>query len=139
MKNLLFSALFCLLVGSVSLTFGADTADTAATPWKFSLQAKMDAASRSFVEMTKLGKLKTDESAHWQFEFEHTHTYSDERILFVRLKYDPYDGSVTFPKLSHFEFGYGDIFPLETIYRTSSNGEAWEEPNTCYIKFCQNF
>ena len=137
-QKILLAALVCVGWGTSSLIFGADTSTAdASAKWKFSTEVRMDASSRNFAEMTKLEIMRANELANRSLLQEHV--YSDERLLFIRLRFDSYDQSVAFPKLSHFQFGYGDIFPADTVLRTSANGAGWEEPNVAYIKFCKSF
>jgi len=138
MNKILLSTLITLGLGTSSLLFGADkTADDTATVWKYSTEVKIDAASRNFAEMTKLEIQRANELANRPLLQEHV--YSDERLLFVRLRFDAYDQSVAFPKLSHFQFGYGDVYPSDDEFHTSTNGTGWETPNVAYIKFCKDF
>ena len=137
-RKILVCTLFCLGFGSSSLLFGADkAADDVTAEWKFSTEVKIDAPSRNFEEMTKLELIRATELANRPLLQEHV--YSDERLLFVRLRFDAYDQSVAFPKLSHFQFGYGDMYPTDTEFHTSTNGAGWETPNVAYIKFCKEF
>ena len=137
-QKILVCTLVCLGFGSSSLLFGADkTADDVSAEWKFSSEVRIDAPSRNFEEMTKLEIERATELANRPLSQDHV--YSDVRILFVKLRFDSYDQSVAFPKLSHFQFGYGDMYPTDTEFHTSTNGAGWETPNVAFFKFCKDF
>jgi hypothetical protein len=138
MNKIFLIALITAALGTASHLLAADKiADDTSAPWKFSTEVKIDGPSRDFEQMTKLEIERATELA--KHPLSQGHVYSDVRIMFVKLRFDSYDQSVAFPKLSHFQFGYGDMYPTDDEFHTSTNGAGWETPNVAFIKFCKDF
>lgn len=129
MSALLLAPVFILVGLANTSTHSLPASDHPST----SITACADVSSQDFSEMTRLNSNRMEKiSGHSMLH----PVYADMRILFVHLKIDDTGGSAS---LSHFQLGYGDIFPLNTIATTSSNGAGWEEPNYGYVKYCRSF
>jgi len=135
MKFTLLSTVLALLFSFGSSAIGADITSKDSKPTsKYSMEAKANNSARLVTEMSSMGPWPKNNFANRNLLERRTST--EQRILFLRLKRQAGDGSLT---LSKYQFGYGTIMDGDSGTTTCSNGAAWEGPNCVYVKYCMNF
>ena len=133
--SLLSMVLALLFSFEISSAIGADinSKDSTST-WKYSMDTKVNNSSRMVTEMSSMGHWPKNNYANRNILEPKVST--EQKILFLRLKRQAGDGSLT---LSKYQFGYGTIMDGDSGTLTCSNGAAWEGPNCVYVKYCMNF
>ena len=136
MKFTLLSMVLALLLSfEISSALGADLNSKDSPPaWKYSMDTKANNSSRLVTEMSSMGPWPKNNFANRNLLQSRGST--EQKILFLRLKRQAGDGSLT---LSKYQFGYGTIMDGDSGTITCSNGAAWEGPNCVYVKYCMNF